>query len=108
MSVVHSTTSSFDSDVLAASNDAPVLVDFWAPWCGPCRMVSPILDKLAADADFRVKIVKVNVDDEPDLAGRYGISSIPTMLLIRGEQIVETVIGARNEPSLRALVAPYV
>lgn len=91
--VLHVTEATFDAEVL--KSERPVLVDFWATWCGPCRMIAPILDELAEEYDGRAKICKVNVDDEPTLAQRYKIMSIPAVFLFRGGEIVEKMIGAR-------------
>jgi thioredoxin 1 len=86
------TETTFD-ETLAASDEL-LLVDFWAPWCGPCRAIAPVLEALERDYAGRLKIAKVNVDEEPALAGRYEIRSIPTMLLVKGGRVVDTVIGA--------------
>lgn len=88
----------FDEEVLQAS--VPVVVDFWAPWCGPCRLVGPELDKLAAKAGSSAKFVKVNVDDNRDLAVRYGVMSIPTLAKFVDGEVVAQVVGARNADSL--------
>ncbi|MBC7292804.1 MAG: thioredoxin [Thermoleophilia bacterium] len=82
---------------MISSSSVPVVVDFWAPWCGPCRMVGPVLEKLAADHAGKVTVIKVNVDENPELAGRYGIMSIPTVILFDGGQVKKQLIGARGQ-----------
>ncbi|MBN1319339.1 MAG: thioredoxin [Thermoleophilia bacterium] len=84
-------------DQLVASSAVPVVADFWAPWCGPCRMVGPVLEKLAAAHPDEVKVVKVNVDANQELAARFGIMSIPTVILFKGGEIASQLIGARGQ-----------
>ncbi|MCI6967315.1 thioredoxin [bacterium] len=91
--VLHVTEAGFDAEVLGSKE--LVLVDFWASWCGPCRMIAPVLDELAEEYAGRVKICKVNVDEEPALAQRYKIMSIPAVFLFRGGEVVEKMVGAR-------------
>jgi len=87
------TDATFDTDVLM--NDKPVIVDFWAPWCGPCRAVAPILEQLEQSSGARVAFTKLNIDENPDAAARYGVLSIPTVMLFEGGEPRETVVGAR-------------
>jgi len=93
------TGNEFETEVLQSTE--PVLVDFYAPWCGPCRMLAPVLEQLAAELTDRVKIVKVNVDNAPELAMRYSIAGVPTLKLFRGGQVVDTVVGMPPPRALR-------
>jgi thioredoxin 1 len=86
------TDASFDSDVLKA--DVPVLIDFWAPWCGPCKAIAPVIDELAKDYAGRLKVVKMNVDDNPNTPSQYGVRSIPNLLLFKGGQVKDQIVGA--------------
>ncbi len=86
---------SFDAAVLAAGGS--VIVDFWAPWCGPCKMVGPVLEKLAAEHEGKAKVVKVNVDENQELAAKFGIMSIPTVILFEGGKVKQQLIGARSQ-----------
>ncbi len=92
------TTASFQDDVLASAK--PVLVDFWAEWCGPCRMVSPILDEIANEYGDKIEIVKVNVDDEPGLAQQYGITGIPALQVFQNGKVVKSMVGAKPKAVL--------
>ncbi|MBU0609450.1 MAG: thioredoxin [Armatimonadetes bacterium] len=92
------TSADFDAEVL--QSDMPVLVDFWAPWCGPCRMIGPILDAVAVKYAGRVKICKVNVDEAGDIAGKFGIRSIPTLMIFKAGQQADMVVGAVPEAEL--------
>ncbi|MGH9271169.1 MAG: thioredoxin [Ilumatobacteraceae bacterium] len=96
--IVNLSTSTFDETVLAA--DRPVVVDFWAEWCGPCKAISPILAELADDLDGQVTISKVNVDDNPDLAMRYNVMSIPTLLVFSQGEVSKRVVGAKGKSQL--------
>lgn len=90
---------------ISGSNE-PVLVDFWASWCGPCKMVAPVLEELAADYGGKVKVLKVNVDENPDTASRYSIMSIPTMILFKNGEPIQTLIGFRNKEELKGIIDP--
>ncbi|MCH7809282.1 MAG: thioredoxin [Chloroflexi bacterium] len=89
----------WDAEVL--SSDTPVLVDFWAPWCGPCKMVAPVVDELAEEYDGKVKFVKLNTDDNIETASKYGIRSIPTLMVFKGGEAVEQVVGFRPKSELK-------
>lgn len=88
----------FQADVL--QSDVPVMVDFWAPWCGPCRMVAPIVEELSSEYDGRVKFVKLNTDENPRVASAYGIRSIPTLLVFKGGELVGQIVGFRPKGDL--------
>jgi len=88
-------------DVEVLSSDTPVLVDFWAPWCGPCKMVAPVVDELAEEYDGKVKFVKLNTDDNIETASKYGIRSIPTIIVFKGGEAVEHVVGFRPKSELK-------
>ena len=94
--------SSFQSEVM--ESEVPVLVDFWAPWCGPCRIVGPVLESLARQYGDVIKVVKINVDENPELATRYGVRGIPTIALFDGGAVRETVVGARPRADLEGLI----
>ena len=90
--VKHVTDANFDQEVL--KSDKAVLIDFWAPWCAPCRAIAPLIDELAGEYAGRLKVVKVNVDDNPETPARYGVRGIPNLLIIKGGQVKEQIIGA--------------
>ncbi|KPJ62377.1 thioredoxin [candidate division KD3-62 bacterium DG_56] len=100
------TAETFESEVL--QSPVLVLVDFWAPWCGPCLMVEPVVEAVAAEMGDKMKVARVNVDEQPSLADRFGIQSIPTLLLFKGGQVVDTIIGYVPEKELKRRVAPAV
>jgi thioredoxin 1 len=97
---------SFEQDVL--KSDKPVLVDFWAEWCAPCRMIAPIVDEIAADFAANAKVVKLNVDDNTGTAQRYGIKGIPTLILFNRGKEVERVVGATSKASITKMIEKYV
>ncbi len=92
MAEVHLTQSNWEEEVL--NSDIPVLVDFWAPWCGPCRMVAPVVAEIAEEYEGKVKVGKLNTDEEPEIAVRYGIMSIPTLMIFKDGEVVDQIIGA--------------
>jgi thioredoxin 2 len=96
----------FDTQVMAAP--MPVLVDCWAPWCGPCHAVAPVLEELANRYAGRVKIVKLNLDDNPGVGSRFGISSVPTLMLVKNGQVMETLVGAQPKEILEAAIERYI
>ncbi len=103
---IHVTDAEFKSQVL--ENELPVVVDFWAPWCGPCRMVAPVLDKLAEEYAGKVVIAKVNTDEDQQWAGQYGVQGIPTMIFVADGKLVHRQVGALPEPVLRDLFEQFV
>ena len=98
--------SGFQTDVLGS--EVPVLVDFWAPWCGPCRMVAPIVDEVAAKYEGQVKVLKLNVDDNPNSASEYGVRSIPTLLIFKDGKVADTVVGAVPASTLSSTLEKYL
>ncbi|WP_221583265.1 thioredoxin [Microbacterium sp. G2-8] len=106
MSAKATTSATFEQDVLQA--DGPVLVDFWAEWCGPCRMVSPVLDQIQSENADKITIVKLNVDENPDLAMKYQITSIPAMKVFKDGDVATTIIGAKPKQALEQDLAEYL
>ncbi|WP_040484249.1 thioredoxin [Lyngbya aestuarii] len=100
------TDASFKQDVL--ESDVPVLVDFWAPWCGPCRMVAPVVEEIAEQYAGKVKVVKLNTDENPNVANQYGIRSIPTLMIFKEGQRVDMVVGAVPKSTLANTIEKYL
>lgn len=100
------TDANFKPEVL--ESELPVLVDFWAPWCGPCRMVAPVVDEIAQQYEGQVKVVKVNTDESPSVASQYGIRSIPTLMVFKGGQRVDMVVGAVPKATLANTLEKYL
>ncbi|MGB5201004.1 MAG: thioredoxin TrxA [Sedimenticolaceae bacterium] len=100
--IVHVTDDNFETEVLQSS--APVLVDYWAEWCGPCKMIAPVLDEIAGEYQGRVKIAKLNIDDNPNTPPRYGIRGIPTLMLFKDGEVEATKVGAVSKSQLTAFI----
>jgi thioredoxin 1 len=103
---IHVTDAAFEKAVL--QSELPVIVDFWAPWCGPCKMVAPVLEKIAKEKAGKVIVAKVNTDENPEWAMKYGVQGIPTMLFVAGGKIVHRQVGALPEPILRTVVTQFL
>lgn len=103
MDSVKITKLNFDEEVL--KSDKPVLLDFWAPWCGPCRMLGPIVEEVAAEAAGKAKVGKVNVDEEPELAQAFGVASIPTIVALKGGKVTASSVGVKPKQSILAMIA---
>src|SRR5580704_6827688 len=99
--ISETTTPRFEADVIRASVDRPMVVDFWAPWCGPCRQLTPILEKLATELNGRFQLVKINIDENPEIAQAFAVQSIPYVVALRDQQVVSEFMGVHPEEKLR-------
>jgi thioredoxin 1 len=106
MSIQHITDATFEQEVL--KSDAPVLVDYWAEWCGPCKMIAPILDEVARDYGDKIRVVKVNVDENQAIPSKYGIRGIPTLMLFRNGAVVDTKVGALSKSQLTVFLDSHL
>jgi thioredoxin 1 len=106
MGAIHLTEKNFEQEVLKSS--LPVLVDFWAPWCGPCRAIAPIIEELSTELQGKMKVAKVDVDEAQDLAAKYEVSSIPTLLILKNGKVVEEMLGAMPKAQLLAKIQPHL
>ena len=101
----HFDTAAFEA---AIAGDKPVLVDFWATWCGPCRMIAPVIEEIAAEFEGKAVVGKVDVDEEPGLAQRFGVMSIPTLIVLKGGKVVEQAVGARGKADVAAMIERHL
>ncbi|NDU75408.1 thioredoxin [Actinomadura sp. DSM 109109] len=100
------TDATFEDEVLGS--DTPVLVDFWADWCGPCRMIAPVLEQIAQEQDGKIKIAKMDYDANPQTPGKYGVMGLPTLLLLKNGEVVEQIVGAKPKRALMKVIEPHL
>jgi thioredoxin 1 len=108
MAIKEVASAEFDTEVVAESNTRPVVVDFWAPWCGPCRMISPIIEELDNEYEGKMAFTKVNTDENQDIASRYNVMSIPTLILFKGGEVKDTVIGVKSKAALKKMFDEHI
>lgn len=101
MPVIEVNNDNWESEVIENSKTKPVVVDFWAPWCGPCRMVSPVLEELSAEMNEQLTFCKINIDDNQETANRFGVMSIPTMIIFKNGEVIDRTIGASTKTKLK-------
>jgi thioredoxin 1 len=106
MKLVEITDANFQQEVL--NSDQPVLVDFWAVWCGPCKMIAPVVEEIAKEYDGRLKVGKMDVDSNPDTSVKFGIRSIPTLMIFKGGKVVEQIVGALPKRNLLEKITPHI
>jgi thioredoxin 1 len=106
MTTLKTSDSSFEADVL--KSDSPVLVDFWAEWCGPCKMIAPALEEIASEMQGKVKVAKINIDENPSVPSRYGIRGIPTLMLFKNGAVEATKVGALSKSQLTAFIDSHI
>lgn len=104
--IKHVTDASFDADVI--NSGTPVLVDYWAEWCGPCKMIAPVLDEVAGSYDGKLQVAKMNVDENRDIPAKFGIRGIPTLMLFKGGQLAATKVGAMNKAQMTAFIDQHL
>ena len=102
--VVMGSDQTFMADVIEASQEMPVVVDFWAPWCGPCRQIAPLIDEISQENSGTAKVVKINIDESPNAAQTYGVSSIPTLMVFKAGEVVERFVGAQPKARLQEAI----
>ena len=106
--IIDVTEAEFNDHVIEASERKLIVVDFWAPWCGPCRMVAPVVEEISKDFEGKIKVFKLNTDENPNVASQYGIRSIPTLMIFKGGQKVDTVVGAVPKATLSSTLSKHL